>query len=323
MRARASETVPGSAEPALVVPRLPTGMRLPFLSRPDPSWYTGFSVPDPHVTLTYLGTAGFVLANAERTVVLDPYVTRTDLAELAARPLESDEALVRALIPRADDVCVGHAHFDHVLDAPTVCRQTGARLVGSRAVAMVGRAAGLPERQIVETNGRTDVASGPWTIRALPSIHGKAVLGRVPLPGDILAPPPWPPRVRDLRHGQVMNWSIDTGGLRIVHVDSADFLATELRGQRADVVCLCAIGRAYRPRYVDEIVALLRPRWIVPCHWDTMITPYGMPPDLLPGVDLPGFLREIRRAGVEPLLLPIGGKLGLPRVGVTATDRRS
>ena len=32
---------------------------------------------------------------------------------------------------RADDVLVGHAHMDHVLDAPSLCMRTGARLIGS------------------------------------------------------------------------------------------------------------------------------------------------------------------------------------------------
>jgi hypothetical protein len=42
---------------------------------------------------------------------------------------------------------------------------------------MVGRAAGLPESQLVQTEGREDIACGAWTVRGLPSIHGKAIFG--------------------------------------------------------------------------------------------------------------------------------------------------
>ncbi len=289
--------------------------RLLGLGTPDPSW---FDRPLPPASahameLTYLGTAGFVLSAPERTVVLDPYVSRRPLGHLLAnKPLPSDPALVRRLIPKADDVLIGHAHFDHILDAPELCRQTGARLIGSRAACMVGRAAGLPEAQLVETAGREDIGSGAWTLRGLPSVHGKALFGKIPLPGDIAAPPPWPARMRDLRHGQVLNWLVDTGGLRVLHVDSADFIRDELQGCQADLVCLCAIGRRYRPGYVREIVELTRPRWIVPCHWDTMLTPIDEPPEMLPGVDLPGFLREIEDAGVQALPVPVLGRLSLP-----------
>jgi L-ascorbate metabolism protein UlaG (beta-lactamase superfamily) len=170
------------------------------------------------------------------------------------------------------------------------------------------------------TAGREDIACGHWTIRGLPSLHGK-VFGRIPFPGDITEPPPWPPRIRALRHGLVLNWLVDTGGLRIVHIDSADFLNAELEGQRADVVCLCAIGRKYRPNYVKDVVRLLQPRWIIPCHWDTMMTPLHAEPDLIPTVDLPGFIQEIIDAGCKPLLTPILGKLHFPQSVRAAADQ--
>jgi len=286
--------------------------RLIGLKTPAPEWYA----PEAHhgegkgeaVQLQYLGTAGFVLTSPTRTVVLDPYVSRPNLRQTLTTHLRPDSSLIRRTIPRADEVLVGHAHYDHVLDAPVLCQQTGARLIGSRAVTMVGRAAGLPEQQLVETAGHEDITCGAWTVRGLPSRHGK-VFGRIPIPGDILEPPPWPPRMRDLRHGLVLNWLVDTGGLRVMHVDSADYIPAELAGLKVDVLCLCAIGRQYRPNYTAEIIGLLKPRWVVPCHWDTMMTPLHAEPDLIPTVDLPGFLDEIRAAGAEPLLTPILGRL--------------
>lgn len=280
-----------------------------------PDWFCHRGPVGDAVRIRYLGTAGFVISDADRTVVLDPYLTRTNLRTTLRQPLVPDRDLIAKHIPHADDVLIGHAHFDHILDAPDLCQMTGARLIGSRATMMVGRAAGLPEAQLVETAGREDIASGDWTVRGLPSLHGKAVAGRIPLPGDISEPPPWPPKLRDLRHGLVLNWLLDTGSLKVVHIDSADFINEELRGIQADVVCLCAIGRKYRPDYVRDVVELLKPQWIIPCHWDTMITPLEAEPDMIPGVNLPGFVQEIREAGAEPLLTPILGELCFPACG--------
>lgn len=284
------------------------------LKRPDPDWYTTGPetrpTSDTALEITYLGTAGFILKGEGRTVVLDPYVSRPGPTALLS-PLMPDIELIRDTIPEADDVLVGHAHYDHILDAPDLCKQTGARLIGSRSAIMVGRAAGLPEAQLRATDGHEDIPSGTWIIHGLPSRHGK-VFGRIPFPGDIVSPPSWPPRMAELKHGLVLNWVVDTGALKIVHIDSADFINEELKGQQADIVCLCAIGRKYRPGYVKEVVELLKPRWIIPCHWDTMMTPLHAPPDLIPTVDLPGFLQEIRDAGCEPLLMPIRGKLYFP-----------
>jgi L-ascorbate metabolism protein UlaG (beta-lactamase superfamily) len=284
------------------------------LKQPRPEWYdesvTSASSPDTVLEVTYLGTAGFILSDGEHTVVLDPYVSRPGVLSLLS-PLVPNQALIRQTIPVANDVLVGHAHYDHILDAPDLCQQTGARLIGSDSTIQVGRAAGLPEQQLLATQGHEDITSGTWMVRGLPSRHGQ-VFGRIPFPGDITEPPSWPPRMAELKHGLVLNWLVDTGKLKIVHIDSADFINDELAEHQADIVCLCAIGRRYRPNYVKDVVRLLRPKWIIPCHWDTMMTPLHEEPDLIPTVDLPGFIDEIRAAGCEPLLTPILGKLHFP-----------
>ncbi len=267
--------------------------------------------PGETIEITYLGTAGFIIKGERRTLVLDPYLSRPNLRQTMSARLLPNTELIRQVIPEADDVLIGHAHYDHILDAPDLCKQTGARLIGSRSTIMVGRAAGLPPSQMRETEGREDIACGHWTVRGLPSRHGK-LWGRIPFPGDILNPPSWPPRMGELKHGLVLNWIVDTGGLRIAHIDSADFINEELAGQQADILCLCAIGRKARPDYVKDAVRLLKPRWIIPCHWDTMMTPLHADPDLIPGVDLPGFIQEIIAAGCEPLLTPILGRLRFP-----------
>jgi L-ascorbate metabolism protein UlaG (beta-lactamase superfamily) len=241
-------------------------------------------------------------------LVLDPYVSRPGVVATVARRLVPDAALIRKLLPQANEVVVGHAHYDHVLDAPELCAQTGARLIGSESTMMVARAAGLPEHQLCSVAGGEMIACGSWTVCGLPSRHGK-VFGRIPMPGDILTPPPWPPRITDLRHGLVLNWLVQASGLTVGHIDSADFIDDALRGQRCDVLCLCAIGRRYRRHYTRDAIALLKPRWVIPCHWDTMLTPIEDEPELIPTVDLPGFMQEIRAAGATPLLMPLLGKL--------------
>lgn len=282
-----------------------------LLKAPEVTWTAVSPAPAKveNLKIKYLGTAGFILSDANRTLVLDPFVSRPSLWQTFTQPLWSDPALVKHYIPEADDVLIGHAHYDHILDAPELCKQTGARLIGSNASMMYARSVGLPEQQMQVTQGREVIECGKWQILGLPSIHGKALFGRVPLPGDMIEPPPYPPKFHQLRHGLVLNWWIDTGQLRVVHIDSADFIEQELQGKQADIVCLCAIGRKYRPDYVKDVVRLLKPKYIIPCHWDSMVTPIDAPPQLLPGVNIAEFLDEIKACGVIPLFMPILGEL--------------
>jgi L-ascorbate metabolism protein UlaG (beta-lactamase superfamily) len=282
------------------------------LRRIDPSLYRQpADAAEPSVTLRYLGAAGFVLDADQRTIVIDPFLTRPGLLQTALRPLVPDADKLARLIPRADDVLVGHSHHDHVLDAPVLCRQTGARFIGSPSACNVARAAGLPESQLISTAGRQRIPCGAATVYGAPSRHGRVYFGRVTLPGSIDTPPPWPPRVWDLPHGLVLNWHVEIGGLSIFHVDSAEILVEELEGLRADVVCLCAIGRKYRPGYVADAVRILKPRYVVACHWDWFFTPYEAHPLLLPGVDLPGFIAEVEATGAVPVVMPFDGALRL------------
>lgn len=282
-----------------------------FFKSVDPRDYASSPAPaqPQNLKIKYLGTAGFILSDQNRTVVLDPFISRPNLLDTLTKPLLSDPQLVHQYISKADDVLIGHAHYDHILDAPEICKQTGARLIGSGATLMYGRSAGLPESQMLEVKGHEEIACGNWMIKGLPSIHGKALFGRIPLAGDMTAPPTFPPKFHQLKHGQVLNWWIDTGHLKIVHIDSADFLDEHLSTVKADIVCLCAIGRKYRPNYVKDVLNYLKPQYVIPCHWDTMITPIDAEPDLLPGVDIDGFLQEIKDCGVIPLFIPILGEL--------------
>ena len=283
-----------------------------FNSADNFEWFSG-SKPQsgPSWSLTYHGVAGFTLRAHQTTVVLDPFVTRPGLFATVFSRMAPNSKLISEVFPVADAVLVGHSHHDHILDAPELCRHTGAHFFGSPDAANVARAAGLPPEQVTETLGNERFGVKAAQIQAIPSRHGKVYFNQIPLPGRIIKPPKWPPRFWELKHGAVLNWMVQVGGLTMVHIDTADVIDQHLEGKQADVVCLCAIGRKYRPGLVQSVVERLRPRWIVPCHWDWFFTPYDGPHRFLPGVNLSGFVNEIESFGVRAAPIPIGAQLVL------------
>ena len=263
------------------------------------------------VRLTYLGTAGFVFSDSSRTIVIDPYVTRPSLFQ-HLRPLESNPETVSTWIPQADDVLIGHAHHDHILDAPCLCHQTGARLIGSEDAIRVGRAAGLPEHQLLSTQGREEILCGSSAVvKGVPSTHGRVYFNRVPLQGSIPHDFQWPSYFWQFRHGHVLNWWVKINGLKVLHVDSAEFLEQEWTGLDVDILCLCAIGRRWRPNYVADAVRIVQPKMVMACHWDSFFTSMEQAQYCLPGVNLEGFISEIEATGTQPLVLPIGSSVSI------------
>ncbi|HTE05530.1 MAG TPA: MBL fold metallo-hydrolase [Planctomycetota bacterium] len=102
----------------------------------------------PGATLTYLGVAGWSLSDGQHVVLVDPYFSRPALdGGLPVAP--DEEAIARLAPPAADLILVGHSHVDHVLDAPSVARRTGAQILGSVSTAHDAHACGLPAERII------------------------------------------------------------------------------------------------------------------------------------------------------------------------------
>lgn len=82
------------------------------------------------------------------SLLFDPYVTRHALAE-PAFPLDSDETTSAAAFPQAAAVLVGQSHHDHLLDALSVAKRTGATIDGSATSCAIASSGGLARWQCV------------------------------------------------------------------------------------------------------------------------------------------------------------------------------
>jgi L-ascorbate metabolism protein UlaG (beta-lactamase superfamily) len=116
------------------------------------------------------------------------------------------------------------------------------------------------------------------------------------------------------------------GGTTVYHNGSADLVDAALEGHSADVLLAGIAGWRYAPGYVERLVRILRPRLIVPTHYDFFFAPLEEGVRLLPGTSFERFLEECRRVapGVpvvaptpwEELLVSDGGKsFGIVSIG--------
>jgi L-ascorbate metabolism protein UlaG (beta-lactamase superfamily) len=94
--------------------------------------------------IKWLGHAGFQITDENGTViVIDPWLTDNPLASCKAED-----------ITKADFVLVTHDHFDHVADAASIAKATGATLVGMpETVGRMKEEEGVPDSQIVFGTG--------------------------------------------------------------------------------------------------------------------------------------------------------------------------
>jgi L-ascorbate metabolism protein UlaG (beta-lactamase superfamily) len=246
----------------------------------------------------WLGTAGFVVETTTTTVMIDPYLTRSRLRTIVAKPLVSDEGAVRSRLPRRlDAILCGHSHFDHLLDAPLIAKLKGAKLVGSTTTCAFGRAHGLPPDQLVEVaDGGAHITIGDIEVRFVPSLHGRIVLGRVPFPGEVAIAPSLPARVWQYRMGGAFGILLSAGGTTVYHNGSADLVDANLEGVRANLLLVGIAGRSATRDYVKRLTGLLDPEFVVPTHYDAFFAPLDEGVHLLPGIDVEGFVDEVSRS---------------------------
>jgi L-ascorbate metabolism protein UlaG (beta-lactamase superfamily) len=246
----------------------------------------------------WMGTAAHVVESATARVAIDPFVSRPGLGRLVGGALASDEQEVFDRFgTRLDAVLCGHSHYDHLLDAPLLARATGAKLVGSRTTCAFGRAAGLPESQLVEVPAEgARVAIGDLAVRFIPSLHGRILFGRVPFEGEVEHVASLPAPARRYRMGGAFGIFIRAAdGASVYHNGSADLVDAELLTQRADVLLIGLAGRQSTRDYVARLVRALEPKVIVPTHHDAFFAPLGWGVHLLPNIDLDGFVTEAHR----------------------------
>lgn len=264
------------------------------------------------VRVRWLGTAGFALSYDGTTVLFDPYLTRASLAACLSGPLATDVAAVHRFAPEADAIVVGHTHFDHALDVPTIARITGATVFGSRSATTLCRAAGLPEgrvRDVERAPGQEPVVAevGPFTLRFIPSSHSKLLAGRVPLPGEIEDCDDIPLRADRFRCGAVFGVAIEVAGRRIYHMGSAELVEASAPPREVDLLLLCVAGWTSTPKLPERAIRQHAPRAVLLSHWDNFLLPFDRGARMLPAMQLPRLVDRLGRASRDVRI----GTLGL------------
>lgn len=194
------------------------------------------------MNITFLGHAGFYLVGSSR-VLIDPFLTGNPLAKHKPEDLQPDLILL------------SHGHGDHMGDAESIARNSGALVVGVHEMACYLGARGI------KTHGMHIGGSRSFdgvTVKLTPAWHGSSVPGR---DGE------------SLYLGTPAGFIVQMDGKTVYHAgDTGLFGDMALLGRRYTIdVALLPIGDNYTmgPDDALEAVNLLRPRLVIPMHYNT------------------------------------------------------
>ncbi|HEU4995468.1 MAG TPA: hypothetical protein VFT29_11650 [Gemmatimonadaceae bacterium] len=264
------------------------------------------------VEITYLGSGGFVIRHGEDAVVTAPSFTHHGLMKtfLPFFSISPDTGLVQRMLTgvRLDGVSsmlVGHAHYDHLLDAPVVATMlpTTSRIYGGPTTKNLLWAVPDLQSRLVSIEGAAvgdKLHRGDWYPSATSSIRFMALKSNHPpnfyflwffpytyAGGAVTQPRSSLPRTpRGWKMGETYAYLIDIMGadgkpvFRIFYQDAASepvyaslppVLGNDERP--VDVAIICAGNYGYATDYPSALLKELRPRHVIVGHWEDFFRP--------------------------------------------------
>ncbi len=128
------------------------------------------------VNFKWFGTNGWEITFGNKTILIDPWFGRFDSGFFSGKfnpdtPIQVPTALIDQHIGKADQILIGHGHWDHLADIPYIARKTNAQVIGSETHANVLRASGVAEGKIVQVKGGEYMQFDGYTIEVFPGLH--------------------------------------------------------------------------------------------------------------------------------------------------------
>ncbi|MGY0002988.1 MBL fold metallo-hydrolase [Micromonospora sp. I033] len=264
------------------------------------------------VSFRWWGTSGWRIDIGDRTVLVDPYLSRYDTGLFRGAfdqdtPLTVRPAVIDPLVDRADNILVTHTHWDHFNDVPYIAGRTGARVLGTLTAYHLGLAYGVPSGQLAPVKGGEVLDFGGYTVEVVSSLHSRNAGWSMAFPGVRVSRPAKPEKIADLPEGDTLAYQIRVdGGPSVFFMGASDFVERNLVGLAPDVAMVASAATTATADYVPRLMAALdHPKVVVPVHWDNFETLLTNPPTVAPSdrERLDGLIAAVRKASPRSRVL--------------------
>jgi L-ascorbate metabolism protein UlaG (beta-lactamase superfamily) len=240
---------------------------------------------DDRVVLRWLANINYEVDYHGQTFLLDAAYNR--------KPRNRPLGFTAEQVKKADLILIGHAHFDHMSDAPMVARQTGAKVVGDPIAVETAVKMGLPRSQTMVVKGGESFKVGDVTVDVALAHHSEPGAGLTAALGNlfVLENGPLTPEEQATTTAVMARGSFDpaiaaTGtmvyaltfpnGFKIVHVSSGGPITDGDRAlaQKLGPVDIAIVAYQAHATFAPLVAAtfplvqLFKPRLFLPGHHD-------------------------------------------------------
>jgi L-ascorbate metabolism protein UlaG (beta-lactamase superfamily) len=246
------------------------------------------------VKVTFLGVSTLLVDDGETQLLIDGFFTRpslwrTLLAKVSTDTIAADRAISRYRMESVQGIFVAHSHYDHALDIAYVTRRTRAQLYGSASTLNIARGGGLGEDRMTLYQPGKEIQLGKFTVTVLRSRHSPSALVNRENGKTIDNPLHQPATVLRYIEGGSFDFVIRHESHTLYIKPSANYVEGMLDTVRADVLFLglAPLGTqdlAFMDRFYDQTIGQLKPKLVIPLHWDNFSLPLSGHLTMLPKI---------------------------------------
>jgi len=191
-------------------------------------------------------------------------------------------------LQRTQAIFVTHSHYDHALDIGELARQLPhTKIIGSNSSLNIARGGHVTEQQLIQVQPLHALSFGEFKATAIASQHTSPTAVNNDLGEEISQPLQLPARFSQFKEGHSFDYLIEHQGHKILVKASTGAVPDQLKNLKVDtlflgIAQLSRQSKEFQQNYLDQTLRTLKPKVVIPIHWDNFFQAGNQPLEFLP-----------------------------------------
>ena len=247
----------------------------------------------PTLKVKFFGVSTLLFDDGKTQILIDGFFSRPSLSQVLFQKIQSQPEVIQRMIQqqhlqRTRAILVTHSHYDHALDiAELGKRLPNTKIIGSSSTLNIARGGRVAEQQLIQIQPLQPMSFGEFKVTAIPSRHTPPTAVNNDLGEEIFQPLQQPAHFSEFKEGHSFDYLIEHQGYTVLVKASTGAIPDQLKNLKVDTLFLgiAQLSRQstkFQQNYLDQTLNTLKPKVVVPIHWDDFFKPVDQPLEFLP-----------------------------------------
>lgn len=237
----------------------------------------------------FFGVSTLLFDDGKTQILIDGFFSRPSLSQVLFQKIQSQPEVIQRMIQqqqlqRTQAILVTHSHYDHA-ELGKQLPQT--KIIGSNSTLNIARGGAVPEQQLMLVQPLKLLSFGEFKVTAIASQHTPPTAVNNDLGEEISQPLQQPARFFAFKEGHSFDYLIEHSGQRVLIKASTGAVPNQLKNLKVDTLFLgiAQLSRQsteFQQNYLDQTLKTLKPKVVVPIHWDNFFKPADQALEFLP-----------------------------------------